>query len=289
MVRVGRHKTRFCIIVQHDIAQSVLVSNSAGDAANALQAMTSEKLKCHKSLSIRDVCSPPFLDCSIMHTIGTRNAFIQGQAAAINGCETRLARGPLKRVGGMVALPLATPHCQNGFGTSEAPFFALSRRSGYCLTIPVSFSSNLQGISHGNFGKEERRGVDKFVLSRRWLGSCRGSNSQSSSKAGRAAPRGSPGTGQYSRRGCRAIPADPCQGNYPDHGTAEAGRPSRLPRSTQSQILTGDRAEFRYERTGAGFRLYSVGLDGIDQQGRGWGDDPEGDDLLRQIPMPALK
>ncbi len=35
-----------------------------------------------------------------------------------------------------------------------------------------------------------------------------------------------------------------------------------------------------------GFLLYSVGPNGIDEDGRGWADDPRGDDIRRRMPLP---
>ena len=58
------------------------------------------------------------------HAFCYRNGANGGAAAqtAVWPPKQRLARGPLMRVGGMVALPLAIRHCQIVFGTSEARF-----------------------------------------------------------------------------------------------------------------------------------------------------------------------
>ena len=42
---------------------------------------------------------------------------------------------------------------------------------------------------------------------------------------------------------------------------------------------------FRYVLEEAGFLLYSVGPNGIDDEGRGYGDKPKGDDIRRRIPI----
>jgi hypothetical protein len=41
-----------------------------------------------------------------------------------------------------------------------------------------------------------------------------------------------------------------------------------------------------YRLEGRGYLLYSVGLNGIDEDGRGYGDDPRGDDLSVRVPVP---
>ena len=45
----------------------------------------------------------------------------------------------------------------------------------------------------------------------------------------------------------------------------------------------------RYERTADGYRFYSFGANGTDDQGRGGDDKPEGDDFAVQMPMPLPK
>jgi hypothetical protein len=42
-----------------------------------------------------------------------------------------------------------------------------------------------------------------------------------------------------------------------------------------------------YRQQGTGYLLYSVGLNGIDEDGRSYGDEPAGDDLNVRIPVPA--
>ncbi|HEV3083944.1 MAG TPA: hypothetical protein VGY66_29445 [Gemmataceae bacterium] len=41
-----------------------------------------------------------------------------------------------------------------------------------------------------------------------------------------------------------------------------------------------------YRREGEGYLLYSVGRDGIDDEGRGYDDEPQGDDLSVRMPLP---
>ncbi|MCE9543949.1 MAG: hypothetical protein K8T25_00260 [Planctomycetia bacterium] len=53
---------------------------------------------------------------------------------------------------------------------------------------------------------------------------------------------------------------------------------SKLPRDAFTD------AEFRYERTKDGFRIYSVGSNGEDEGGRGYNDEPAGDDWLLEMP-----
>lgn len=45
----------------------------------------------------------------------------------------------------------------------------------------------------------------------------------------------------------------------------------------------------RYERTADGYRFYSFGPNGTDDQGRGESDMPFGDDLIVQMPVPLPK
>ena len=42
----------------------------------------------------------------------------------------------------------------------------------------------------------------------------------------------------------------------------------------------------RYERMADGYCVYSVGNNGIDDEGRGYKDKPEGDDLAVRMPLP---
>jgi hypothetical protein len=44
-----------------------------------------------------------------------------------------------------------------------------------------------------------------------------------------------------------------------------------------------------YHRTENGYLFYSVGPNGIDEQGRWYNDEPPGDDPNVRMPMPALR
>jgi hypothetical protein len=44
-----------------------------------------------------------------------------------------------------------------------------------------------------------------------------------------------------------------------------------------------------YRPAEKGYLLYSVGLNGKDEGGRSYGDDPPGDDLSVRMPLPELK
>src|SRR5260370_5377452 len=44
-----------------------------------------------------------------------------------------------------------------------------------------------------------------------------------------------------------------------------------------------------YSTTGTGYLLYSVGVNGKDEGGQSYGDDPPGHDLVVRMPLPALR
>jgi hypothetical protein len=71
-------------------------------------------------------------------------------------------------------------------------------------------------------------------------------------------------------------------GRYPDSLTRLA--PDHLT-AVPIDLFSG--TELIYRPNKAGFLLYSVGVNGIDDEARGSGDDPPGDDIVVQIPGPV--
>lgn len=45
----------------------------------------------------------------------------------------------------------------------------------------------------------------------------------------------------------------------------------------------------KYERIADGYRFYSVGQNGKDEEGRSFDDQPQGDDLVVRMPVPPPK
>jgi hypothetical protein len=75
-----------------------------------------------------------------------------------------------------------------------------------------------------------------------------------------------------------------------DHGRYPAKLDDLAPTylaSISNDIFSGKPLIFR--RTEKGYLLYSVGLNGSDDEGRWTDDDPPGDDLAVRMPLPALK
>jgi hypothetical protein len=69
-------------------------------------------------------------------------------------------------------------------------------------------------------------------------------------------------------------------GNYP--ATVEDLR-GRFINEIPLDPFSGDL--FRYVVEESGFLLYSVGPNGMDEEGRGNGDTPKGDDIRRRMPI----
>jgi type II secretory pathway pseudopilin PulG len=74
------------------------------------------------------------------------------------------------------------------------------------------------------------------------------------------------------------------KGSYPEK--LEALTPAYLPRVPDDLFSGG---ALIYQPTKDGFLLYSVGVNGRDEQGLGYEDEPRGDDLNVRIPVPAPK
>jgi hypothetical protein len=73
-------------------------------------------------------------------------------------------------------------------------------------------------------------------------------------------------------------------GRYPDK--LEALAPDYLPR-IEGDVFSGKPLIYRPVRSA--YLLYSVGVNGQDDQGRSYDDDPPGDDLRVRMPLPRLK
>ncbi|HEY7424036.1 MAG TPA: hypothetical protein VH682_07355 [Gemmataceae bacterium] len=73
-------------------------------------------------------------------------------------------------------------------------------------------------------------------------------------------------------------------GRYPDK--LETLTPAYLENVPQD-IFSGE--ALIYRPTAKGFLLYSIGVNGRDDEGRGYGDDPPADDLNVRMPLPALR
>jgi hypothetical protein len=75
-----------------------------------------------------------------------------------------------------------------------------------------------------------------------------------------------------------------------DHGRYPAKLDELAPRYLEKipdDLFAG--GPLKYQPTDNGFMLYSVGVNGTDDGGRGYDDDPPGDDLCIRIPTPAPK
>jgi hypothetical protein len=72
-------------------------------------------------------------------------------------------------------------------------------------------------------------------------------------------------------------------GHYPK--TLAELAPQYLAR-VPTDLFTGQ--ELVYQPSEKGYLLYSFGVNGRDDQGRGFGDQPPGDDLSVRMPLPAL-
>jgi hypothetical protein len=73
-------------------------------------------------------------------------------------------------------------------------------------------------------------------------------------------------------------------GRYPDKLDALA--PAYLENVPQD-LFAG--AALIYRPTEKGYLLYSIGVNGRDDEGRGFGDDPPADDLNVRMPLPELR
>ena len=79
-------------------------------------------------------------------------------------------------------------------------------------------------------------------------------------------------------------------GYHGDHGAYPAKlddlAPKYLP-SVPKDLFTGK--PLIYRLTEKGYLLYSVGVNGKDENGQTYGDDPPGDDIVVRMPLPELK
>jgi hypothetical protein len=75
-----------------------------------------------------------------------------------------------------------------------------------------------------------------------------------------------------------------------DHGRYPAKLDELTPKYLESvpNDIFSDK-ELIYRLSGNGYLLYSVGINGKDEEGRGFDDDPTGDDLSVRMPLPELK
>jgi hypothetical protein len=70
--------------------------------------------------------------------------------------------------------------------------------------------------------------------------------------------------------------------------TLDALAPRYLP-AIPSDLFSGKALIYRPADSGNGYLLYSVGVNGRDEEGRGYDDDPRGDDLPVRMPLPKLR
>src|SRR5262249_6681773 len=73
-------------------------------------------------------------------------------------------------------------------------------------------------------------------------------------------------------------------GRYPEK--LEALAPAYLPR-IEGDLFSGKALIYRQAQSA--YLLYSVGINGVDEQGRTYDDDPPGDDLRVRMPLAKLK
>ena len=69
-----------------------------------------------------------------------------------------------------------------------------------------------------------------------------------------------------------------------DQYPIDSGAPR--PNTSKTRRATGSRAAPIYRPAANGFVLYSVGINGRDDGGRGYDDKPAGDDLVVRMPVP---
>jgi len=74
------------------------------------------------------------------------------------------------------------------------------------------------------------------------------------------------------------------EGNYP--ATLDALAPKYL-KEVPLDLFSGK--PLIYQPSEKGYLLYSVGVNGKDEGGRSFDDDPPGDDLVVRMPLPALR
>ncbi len=70
--------------------------------------------------------------------------------------------------------------------------------------------------------------------------------------------------------------------------TLDALAPKYLP-AILDDLFSGKALIYRPSENGTSYLLYSVGVNGKDEQGRGYDDDPRGDDLSVRMPLPKLQ
>ena len=73
------------------------------------------------------------------------------------------------------------------------------------------------------------------------------------------------------------------------HGLLRARTTQTLTGLALSVLLMACAQAMIYRPAEKGYLLYSVGVNGLDDGGRSYGDDPPGDDLVVRMPQPALR